>query len=132
MCPMEALRLGIDTPVIRAAAAEMERLQTRIHAKAGMPVKSFGRIRMLPGGVVEYAKKGWEPPPDLDGYDRDTGNAWRFIPKWPPCKKRIQTTSMKSCGAMSVLTVCANDKCPLKQQQVSFAQCAACQFRVTE
>lgn len=132
MCPMEALRLGYDTPAIRAAAAQMQKQQDEVRAKVGMPAKSFGRVRMFPGGIVEYAKKGWEPPPDLDGYERDPGNAWRFLPKWTPCKKRIQTVSMKSCGAMSVLTVCANDKCPLKQQQVSFAQCSACQFRVTE
>jgi hypothetical protein len=129
MCPMEALRRGIDMPEIRAAAAQMEIQQREIRANIKR-TKSFGRARMLPNGVVEYAKKGWEPPPDLDGYERDPGNAWRFLPKWPACKKRIQTVNMKSCGAINVLTVCANDKCEHKQKEVTFAICSACPLRV--
>lgn len=132
---MEALRRGYDTPEIRAAAAKMQEAQAALKARrdsiSRAGGKSFGRVRMLPNGVVEYAKKGWEPPPELDGYQRDPGNAWRFIPIWPPCRKRIQTTSMKSCGAMSVLTVCANDQCEHKQKQVTYAICAACPLRVT-
>ncbi len=131
MCPLEALRRGYDTPEIRAAAALMQQRRAELIA-ISKGNKSFGRARILPDGCVEYARKGHEPPPELDGYDRDSGNPWRFIPKWPKCKKRIQTQSMKPCGALSILTVCANGDCPLKQQIVSFAQCNACQFKVQQ
>lgn len=130
MCPMEALRRGIDTPEVRRAAEQMAKQQEEIRVATQTARRSFGRARMLPNGIVEYVKKGWEPPPDLDGYERDPGNAWRFLPKWPLCKKRIQTQSMKSCGALSILTVCANDKCEHKQKEVTFAICSACPLRV--
>jgi len=132
MCPLEALRRGIDTPEIREAAAQMRKNQQQMFEMAEKHNKSFGRARMLPNGCVEYAKKGHEPPPDLDGYQRDPGNAWKFLPLWPKCKKRIQTQSMKQCGALAILTVCANGDCPLKQQQVTFAQCSSCEHKVVE
>lgn len=131
MCPLEALRLGYDTPEIRAAAALMQQRKTEMAAMMGSS-RSFGRARMQSDGSIEYARKGHEPPPNLDGYERDKGNPWRFVPLWPKCKKRIQTQSLKPCGAISILTVCANGECPFKQQQVSFAQCSACECRVTE
>lgn len=130
MCPLEALARGIDTPEIRLAAERMRKQQAEIGLGEMKNRKSFGRARLLSDGSVEYAKKGREPPPDLDGFKRDPGNAWKFLPLWPKCKKRIQTQSMKQCGAISVLTVCANQECPLKQLQVSYEQCLACQFKV--
>lgn len=132
MCPLEALRLGYDTPEIRAAAALMTQRQGEMRAMAANANKSFGRARMLPDGSIEYARKGHEPPPDLDGYRRDPGNPWKFLPLWPVCRKRIQTQSLKPCGAIAVLTVCSNQECPLKQQQVTFEQCTACQFKVQQ
>lgn len=132
MCPLEALRLGYDTPEIRAAAAQIQKQRAEMAAMLGAAKKSFGRARMFPDGSIEYARKGHEPPPNLDGYQRDPGNAWKFLPLWPKCKRRIQTQSMKQCGALSILTVCANGECPLKQQQVNFAQCSACECRITE
>jgi hypothetical protein len=132
MCPIEALRRGYDTPEIRAAAAQMQKQLNEVRARTGHPPKSFGRARLMPDGSVEYARKGHEPPPDLDGFQRDPGNPWKFIPVWPKCQKRIQTTLLKPCGAIAVLTVCSNQECPLKQQQVTFDQCSACKFRVTQ
>jgi hypothetical protein len=80
-------------------------------------------------GSVEYVRKGHEPPPDMDGYRRDPGNAWKFLPIWPKCKTRIQTPLMKQCGAISVLTVCTNGACEHKQKQVTFAICSGCLLR---
>lgn len=127
MCPIEALRLGYDTPEIRAAAAQMMKQQAEIRANTSQ--RSFGRARMHPDGSVEYARKGSEPPPDLDGFKRDPGNPWKFLPLWLPCTKRIQTQLLKPCGAISVLTVCANNKCPHKQKAVTFDVCQTCTFR---
>lgn len=128
MCPLEALRLGIDTPEIRAAAAQMQKQQAEIGLKTAS--QSFGRARILADGCVEYARKGAEPPPDLDGYQRDPGNSWKFLPLWPVCKRRIQTQSLKQCGAIAILTVCANGDCPLRQQEVTFDQCTQCPHKV--
>lgn len=132
MCPLEALRRGYDTPEVRAAAALMHQRRSELAVALAGQKKSFGRARMLPDGSIEYARKGHEPPPELDGFKREPGNPWKFLPVWPKCKKRIQTQSMKPCGALSILTVCANGECPLKQQAVSFEQCNGCQYKVTE
>jgi len=77
-----------------------------------------------------YAKTGFEPPPDLEGFERDPKNPWHFLPLWPPCKKRIQTQLVKKCGAISVLSVCANSACPLRQQEVKLADCQGCLLRI--
>lgn len=86
--------------------------------------------KIMPDKSVIYAKSGFEPPPELDGYERDPNNAWRFIPKWPECKKRIQTPLVKQCGAVTILSVCAHSNCPLKQLQVKVSDCQGCPFRI--
>jgi hypothetical protein len=91
--------------------------------------KTFGRARILKDGSVVYAKKGWEPPPDLPGFVRDKGDPWRFLPLWPPCRFRIQTQHVKKCGAISVLTVCNCKECPLRQQQVQIQNCEQCTYK---
>jgi hypothetical protein len=91
---------------------------------------TWGGSRILPDGSVLYAKTGFEPPPDLEGFVRDPENAWHFLPLWPKCKKRIQTQLVKQCGAISVLSVCAHSGCPFKQQEVSLADCQGCLLRI--
>jgi hypothetical protein len=101
-----------------------------VKAKDKVVEATWKGAKIMPDKSVLYAKSGFEPPPELDGYERDPDNAWRFIPKWPECKKRIQTPLVKQCGAVTILSVCAHSKCPLKQLQVSVSDCQDCPFRI--
>jgi len=91
--------------------------------------RSFGRARIMSDGSVIYPKKGWEPPPPLEGYDRDPGNAWRFLPLWPACKHRSQIIGVKPCGALRIVARCMCSSCPLFKSEVKLADCSACQLR---
>lgn len=106
------------------AAVERER-QKLLERQA----RSFGRARRGPRGVIEYPKKGWEPPPDIEGYKRDPGNAWRFIPIWPECKCRIQNFHIKQCGALGVLTVCNNPESEHYRDSLTLPICEGCPLK---
>lgn len=90
---------------------------------------SFSRARMLSDGSIVYPKKGFEPPPPIEGYERDPGDPWHFKPIWPDCKARIQTLYLKKCGATGILSVCANQECPKFQKQLTLTDCQGCPFR---
>lgn len=86
--------------------------------------------KKMPDGSFEYAKTGFEPPPELEGFTRDPENAWRFIPQFLPCKKRIQTQFVKQCGAITVLSICTHSKCELRQGEVKVSDCQGCPLRI--
>ncbi len=91
--------------------------------------KSFGRARIQADGSVQYPKKGAEPPPPLHGYQRDPGNEWRFVPRWPKCEHRSQVTRFKPCGAIDVVTRCMCSACPLFKAEVRLTDCDSCELR---
>lgn len=76
-----------------------------------------------------YAKKGFEPPPDIEGYKRDPGNAWRFVPLYPPCESRQRVAQLKRCGSYNIVMLCTDPDCPLNQQKVLVRDCSTCPFR---
>lgn len=80
-------------------------------------------------GSVVYPKKGFEPPPPIDGYERDPGNEWRFKPLWPACKARTQVIGHKPCGAIHIVTRCMCTACPLFKGVVSLGDCEGCSVR---
>ena len=94
-----------------------------------MNMASFSRGRMLADGSVIYAKKGVEPPPDMDGFQRDPGNAWHFLPIWPSCTYRLQTTHLKQCGAIGVLSICRAEGGEHERDKVTCAICESCLIR---
>lgn len=83
----------------------------------------------MPDGSLVYQKKGWEPPPEIEGYERDPGNAWVFRPLYPECETRSRVPQLKRCGSYNVIMLCTNQECPLSQQKVSVRDCQACPFR---
>lgn len=91
--------------------------------------KTFARGRFMPDGSLVYPKKGWEPPPEVEGYQRDKGNAWRFLPLWPDCITRARMLKMKQCGAYNVVMVCTNNECPHAQNPVTLQICQNCPLR---
>ena len=91
--------------------------------------RSFGKGRFMPDGSLTYPKKGWEPPPDLEGYTRDPGNAWRFLPLWPVCLDRTRTAYIQKCGAYNVIMTCHSAECPANGEKVTLSLCQGCPFR---
>lgn len=93
----------------------------------------FGRARFQPDGSVIYPKKGNEPPPDLDGFERDPGNAWRFKPLWKSCAHRMQNQYLKSCGALGIISFCTHPDGPTdNQREVDYDVCSQCPLMKTK
>ena len=92
--------------------------------------KSFGRPRVQPNGTILYPKKSsWEPPPPIQGYERDPGNAWHFLPLWPDCQTRQRVTVKKKCGAIDIKQICLCPDCPFFKNDVKLTTCQGCTFR---
>lgn len=91
--------------------------------------KSFSRARFQPDGSLIYPKKGFEPPPPIEGYVRDPGNKWKFIPIWPDCSTRARMLQLKQCGAYNVIMVCKNAECDKAQLPLAITDCQGCPFR---
>lgn len=122
------------TPEAQARQAEAEKiLEDAVAAFKAKPcdcekhVSNFGRARVMANGDIVYAKKGNEPPPDIEGFTRDPKDPWRFNKKWTPCTFRIQTPLIKPCGAYSIKTLCNHPELP--HTDVTFQHCQACPFR---
>ena len=101
--------------------------------EASLPPYKEGRDRKLrfePDGAIVYEKDGWELPREIDGYQRDPNNAWRFIPLWPICALRHQTAvRFANCGCINVVMRCNNPQCDLFVQRVGHTQCETCPNR---
>jgi hypothetical protein len=80
--------------------------------------------------IIEYPKreKDWEPPPNINGYQRDTKNRWLFRRVWVSCSHRAETIVRKICGAVNVLAICCCPECPAYQKKVKVADCKNCPF----
>lgn len=89
----------------------------------------FGRARVQPDGSIMYPKRGWEPPPPIEGYERDPGNKWKFLPLWPLCGFRQRVMVTKPCGAVNVKMVCKCKDCPLFQHDITLSNCEGCTFK---
>jgi hypothetical protein len=66
--------------------------------------------RILPNGVAIFPKKGLDPPPEMEGYQRRSPNlkstdAWSFIPLWQPCSARSQKFVQRDSGCPCVKIV---------------------------
>lgn len=94
--------------------------------KKRVAARSFGRMRRLPDGTLQFQKKGWEPPPEPEGFKRDPKDAWHFLPVWPECDQRRQTTVIKQCGAIKLLTICNHPESRYTRQEVSLGTCQGC------
>ncbi len=78
--------------------------------------------------VYDKAEGDWEPPRDIDGYQRDPTNAWRFLPQWPVCRARIMTAvRLVNCGCIGLITRCNHPQTSTFTQQVFYDQCKGCQ-----
>jgi len=83
------------------------------------------------GSIVYEQEEGeWEPPRDINGYQRDPENPWRFTPLWPKCMKRKPIGKRtKSCGCIQVEMKCVHFKSELIGESVTHKQCQQCPVR---
>lgn len=93
------------------------------------PGKKWGRPRFNADGSIVYPIKGTEPPPNIQGYKRDPGNAWRFIKLWPECLQRQEEFSEKSCGAIQIVPICVHKEGAFFRKVVTHQICEACPLR---
>lgn len=90
------------------------------------PMPKHGRPRSMSDGSIVFPRKGAEPPPDIDGFVRDPGDAWRFKKLWMSCPYRIQNQFLKSCGSVGILSICNNQTLPTAGQEVKYSTCLGC------
>jgi hypothetical protein len=89
------------------------------------PSTTHARPRLLDGGVIAYPKRGWEPPPVPDGYQRKSQNlqspdAWIFIPILPACDQRTRNITYSACGAAQVTYRCE------QHGEIPIERCQSC------
>ena len=96
--------------------------------------KKYLTPRKLPDGSIMYPKRGWEPPPPIEGYRRKSMNprssdAWVFIPEWLDCPFRVEKTQRReSCRCLTLVNICIHPK--MRGKIVSTNICDACTLHV--
>lgn len=135
--PTEAGAFGPEHPA-PPPPASMTTMSARLaDIDKTLPPFVEGRDRPLhiePDGTIVYDKRegDWEPPRDIDGYQRDPNDPFRFTPLWKPCALRLQVgVRLANCGCIQVRMRCNNPAAELGKN-VKYTDCEACQHRVEE
>lgn len=114
---------------VLAIEAVSKRRQAMLQNLEGQTMPGYIRPRVHKDGTIVYPKKGWEPPPVPDGYERKTTNlkssdAWTFVPKFANCKYRVLVEGKSmSCGCMAMILHCKRTGELVK---IDGAACPAC------
>jgi hypothetical protein len=110
-----------DKPGPSQAAIDriLSKIPTSVHAGVSLKNLGFtlppddGLVRLYPrpkfheDGSIEYTNGGGAPPPEINGYKRDSHNPRLFHPIWPECVMRMQGTKMdRKTGAIDLVMVC--------------------------
>ena len=104
--------------------------------EATLPPHKEGRDRPLhfePDGTIVYEQQEGEPPRDINGYQRDPDNPFRFTPLWSDCRLRHQTAvRFANCGCIDVIMRCNNPALPQFADRVKHTTCQECPQRKAE
>ena len=90
-------------------------------------------VRFEPDGAIIYAKAegDWEPPRDINGYQRDPLDPFRFTPLWPVCCLRGGiAVRLVLCGCIEIIMRCQNPKSPHFVDRVTGEKCQGCAVRI--
>jgi len=102
-------------------------------ALLSLPPHKEGRDRIVrgnPDGSIVYERDNPEPPKDINGYERDPNDPYRFVSLWPVCLFRYATgIRLVLCGCINIITRCNNPQAPLFCHRVTHIQCRDCQER---
>lgn len=102
-----------------------------------LPPHKPGRDRQFhveeDGTIVYKREEGeWEPPLDINGYQRDPQNEWRFTPLWKPCALRhLAAVRYASCGCIGVIMRCNHPEACHFGIRVTHTDCDECPHRKT-
>ena len=89
-------------------------------------------VHFEPDGSIVYepVEGQWEPPRDINGYQRDPNNPLRFIPLWPQCQLRHQlAVRYPNCGCINVVMRCNNPVVPEFADRLAYTTCKKCPLR---
>lgn len=95
---------------------------------------TYNKPHVLDSGILIYPKRGWEPPPPIEGYRRKSNDprnsdAWIFIPEWAECPFRDKREVRKEgCRCMTYFHVCTNTLVGL-DTPVNMNLCNSCKHR---
>ena len=95
---------------------------------------TFNKPHVLDNGTLIYPKRGWEPPPPIEGYQRKSDNpknsdAWIFVPAWANCPfRKAQEVRKEGCRCMTYFHTCTNEKVG-NNPVVTIKSCSLCEFR---
>lgn len=82
--------------------------------------------------IFEHDSDEWEPPKDIEGYERDPNNLWRFISSWAVCCHREVTGyQLHDCGCVHLDIMCRHPNVDTTNQRVKLQQCKQCLKRKT-
>ena len=95
-----------------------------------LPPMVSGRDRPVifePSGAIVYENNG-DPPLEINGYQRDLENPFRFTSLWPECSLRhgVGVRYVK-CGCINVIMRCNNPASPNFADRVKHTECQQCQ-----
>jgi hypothetical protein len=96
------------------------------------------RVRFEADGTIVYPEeKGvvWdiELPREINGYQRDPSDPFRFTPLWPVCRGRHGiAVRLALCGCIEIILRCGNPKAPKFADRVKWEECRDCPHRVPD
>jgi hypothetical protein len=94
------------------------------------------RVQFEPDGTIIYPEHDspWnDEPNEINGYQRDPNNPFRFVPLWKECLlRRGIAVRYAQCGCIDVIMRCGHPKCAKFGDRVSHTDCADCLLRIQE
>lgn len=93
----------------------------------------YNKPHVLDDGTLAYPKRGWEPPPLIEGYRRKSDNprnsdAWILVPIWSTCVYRKQVQVRKAgCRCITMYHACTNENIGI-DTIVNLSLCSTCKF----
>jgi hypothetical protein len=96
---------------------------------------TYTQPHRLDDGTLIYPRRGWEPPPPIEGYRRKSNNprsadAWIFVPCWSDCKfRRSEQVKKEGCRCVTFFHTCTNDLVGVGRV-VTTSICAHCKVSV--
>lgn len=93
--------------------------------------REFLRPTIGDDGSIEYPRREGvvAVPDEIEGYERDPNNAYRFVPVWEPCKLRGLGTRTKENGCIDIAAACNNPEAKQFGRPVPCADCKVCPVR---
>jgi hypothetical protein len=98
-----------------------------------IPGTPYNLPRITGKGVIIYTPnfEGQLPPPEINGYQRDFDDPWRFYPLWKECVMRIHGTSRnRQRGSINVRMICNHPECQYAGKYVTVLECETCSYRL--